>query len=147
MRDAPLILVVEDDEHDVELTTRVLMRARVANRIVAIHDGVEAAEWLLREGRHADRPDESVALVLLDLGLPRLSGLELLDRLRADPRTSGLAIVVVTARSEAERRACLDRGANAVLAKPLRLADLAEVSRTLKLGWILVDSTDRGAIP
>ena len=83
-----VILLVEDNRDDEELTLRALAKSNITNRVVVVRDGVEALDWMFRRGMHANRPENDVPqVVLLDLKLPRVDGLEVLGRLRADPRT------------------------------------------------------------
>lgn len=111
---APRILVVEDDPNDEELTLRALRRARADAIIDVAHDGQQALDLLLP-------PDSELpGLVVLDIGLPRLSGIEVLERLRASPRTHQLPIVVFTSSdADRDRKACEQRGANQFVSKPI----------------------------
>src|SRR5260370_34186215 len=98
-----LIMLVEDSPDDEELTTRALRQAKIANEIVVARDGAEAVDFLFGEGAHAGRDlSRMPAVVLLDLKLPKLSGLEVLNRLRSDPRTRLIPTAVLTSSSEEE---------------------------------------------
>jgi two-component system response regulator len=137
------ILLVEDNEDDELLTCRALKHNRVANQIVVAHDGVEALDFLFGTGTHAGR-DVSVLpqVVLLDLNLPRVGGLEVLRRIRADERTRLLSVVVLTSSKEDEdvvRSYAL--GANSYVRKPVGFEAFSEAVRTLGLFWLLLNET------
>ena len=105
-----MILLVEDNPDDEELTTRALRQAKIANEIVVARDGAEALEFLFGEGVHAGRGVSRMpAVILLDLKLPKLSGLDVLNRLRADPRTRLIPTVILTSSSEDEDMLKRDR--------------------------------------
>src|SRR5687768_7700698 len=98
-----MILLVEDNPDDEELTLRALRQARVANEVTVVRDGSEALDFLFATGTHAGRDvSRTPALVLLDLKLPKLSGIDVLNRMRADPRTKLIPVVVLTSSSEDE---------------------------------------------
>jgi two-component system response regulator len=137
------ILLVEDNEDDELLTCRALKNNRVANQVVVARDGVEALDFLFGTGVHAGR-DISVLpqLVLLDLNLPRIGGLEVLKRIREDERTRLLSVVVLTSSKEDEdvvRSYAL--GANAYVRKPVGFEAFSEAVRTLGLFWLLLNET------
>src|SRR5689334_24680049 len=94
---ASVILLVEDNVDDEVLTLRALKKHNIANEVIVARDGVEALEWLFGEGAHAGRDTRTQPqVILLDLNMPRLSGLEVLDRIRADKRTELVPVVVLT---------------------------------------------------
>src|SRR5438876_10262695 len=115
-----VILLVEDNADDEALTLRALKRNNIKNDVVVAHDGVEALDYLLGAGGPAGRPPHAMPqLVLLDLKLPRLDGLEVLRRLRADPRTRLLPVVLLTSSTEERGRVSRDRlGPERVRRKP-----------------------------
>src|SRR5262245_59843211 len=115
------ILLVEDNPDDAELTLRALERHAAVDEVVVAHDGVEALDYLMARGSHAGRDALAFPrLILLDLKLPRLDGLELLRRLRAEPRTAVLPIVVLTSSKEDKDIAeCYRCGANSYIRKPV----------------------------
>jgi CheY-like chemotaxis protein len=130
------ILLVEDDPSDVDLTRRALQRAKLQNRVWIVGDGVEALEFLRREGPHkgVPRPD----LVLLDLRLPTLDGRDVLMRIREEPRWQALPVVVLTA-SDAEHEQLAALAADGFLTKPVDFARLEAVIREIAgLGWAIV---------
>jgi CheY-like chemotaxis protein len=134
------ILLVEDNPDDEALTLRALKKNRILNEVIVAHDGVEALDYLFGTGPHAGR-DTTVQpqVVLLDLNLPRIGGLEVLRRIRDDERTALLAVVVLTSSKEDEDilRSYM-RGANSYVRKPVEFSDFSEVVKTLGLYWLLL---------
>jgi two-component system, response regulator len=138
------ILLVEDNPLDEEYSLRALRRSRLANRIWVVRDGAEALDYLFCLGRYSQRRiDERPHLVLLDLKLPKVDGLEVLRRLRADGRTRSLPVVVLTVsdRSEDLVRA-RQLGAEAYIIKPVDFQQLSRVTPDLNLSWLLQGSLD-----
>jgi two-component system response regulator len=135
------ILLVEDNPDDEELTMLALKQSNVLNKVVAVHDGVEALDYLFATGQYAGRdPARLPQLILLDLKLPRLGGLEVLERLRADPRTRLIPVVVLTSSSEEEVVvASYQLGANSYVRKPVEFHRFADAVRQLGLYWLLLN--------
>ncbi len=135
------ILLVEDSPADVELTLRALRQAKVANPIATLEDGAEALEFLLGSGRFAARAGyPKPRVVLLDLKLPKLSGLEVLRALRADERTRSIPVVVVTSsREEPDIREAYRLGANSYVVKPVDFEQFASAVAKLGLYWVLIN--------
>ncbi len=135
------ILLVEDNPDDVALTLRALRTHRVANEVVVVEDGVEALEYLFGEGQHAGRDVQDLpAVVLLDLKLPRVDGLEVLRRIRADPRTRLVPVVVLTSsKEEQDLVASYSLGANSYVRKPVDFQQFLEAVRQLGLYWLLLN--------
>ena len=135
------ILMVEDNHEDELLTLRSLHKVNLANAVDVVRDGQQALDCLFREGEFASRPGSDLpAFVLLDLGLPRLSGLDVLARIRADPRTTALPVVIFTSSSEEEDRlASALRGANSFVRKPIDFAAFAEKVARLGIYWLAVN--------
>lgn len=135
------ILLVEDNPDDEILTVHALKSSGISNDIVVAHDGVEALEYLFGEGAHAGRDiDDHPAVVLLDLNMPRVGGLEVLSRLRADPRTQRLPVVVLTtSKEESDLVASYDRGANSFVRKPVDFEQFTEAARNLGMYWLLLN--------
>lgn len=135
------ILLVEDNPDDVELTLRAFRRSRVHNEVVVARDGVEALDYLFSTGAYAGRPAGAMPeVVLLDLNLPKLHGLEVLKRLRADERTRLLPVVILT--SSAEERdiaGSYHLGANSYVRKPVDFAQFVEAARQLGLYWLVLN--------
>src|SRR5919204_5622157 len=136
-----MILLVEDNPDDEELTTRALRHARIANEIVVARDGAEALEFLFGEGAHAGRDVARMpAVILLDLKLPKLSGLDVLHRLRADPRTKLIPTVVLTSSSEEEDMLkSYQFGANSYVRKPVDFGQFATAVSQLGVYWLLLN--------
>lgn len=132
------ILLVEDNPQDEMLILRALRKINLANGIDVARDGQQALDYLFCEGEFAVRsPDEEPAVVLLDIGLPRLSGLEVLARLRADPRTRLIPVVMLTSSDEErDRLKSYESGANSFVRKPLDFAEFAETVARLGIYWL-----------
>jgi two-component system response regulator len=135
MSSGKVILLIEDNPSDVELTRRALERSRIANQLVVAEDGETALEYLWREG-----PDELPALALLDLNLPKLSGLEVLKRIRADARTRRLPVVILTSSKEDQDVAAgYDLGVNSYIRKPVDFRQFAHCIEQLGLYWLVLN--------
>jgi CheY-like chemotaxis protein len=140
------ILLVEDTQSDERLVLRVLNKINLANRVEVVRDGQQALDYLFREGEFAGRADpDQPAVVLLDLNLPRIGGLEVLQRLRADPRTRLLPIVILTSSDEErDRLRSYENGANSFVAKPLVFAEFAETVARLGVYWLATNEPPPG---
>lgn len=129
------ILLVEDDPRDLELTMRTLQRHRIANTIQVARDGAEALELLL--GEQAGPPPR---LVMLDLKLPKRTGLEVLTAMRQDPRTRAVPVVVLTSTDDQpEIDACYRHGVNSFVRKPVEFAAFSEAVRQIGMYWLLLN--------
>ena len=135
------ILLVEDNPDDEALTTRALRMAKIANDIVVARDGAEALDYVFGEGQFAGRDVSKVpAVVLLDLKLPKLSGLEVLQRLRSDPRTRLVPVVILTSSSEDEDMLrSYESGANSYVRKPVEFGAFANAVSQLGVYWLLLN--------
>jgi hypothetical protein len=142
MGDARTILLVEDNASDETLILRALKRANLANRVDVARDGQQAVDYLFGEGEFTGRANWiPPAVVLLDLNLPRVSGLDVLHRLRADPRTRLLPIVLLTSSTEEEDRLRgYERGANSFVLKPLDFGEFARTVARLGVYWLAVNA-------
>jgi two-component system, response regulator len=136
-----IILLVEDNEDDIELTLRAFRKSKIMNELVVAHDGVEALDYLLATGPHAGRDSKSnPVVVLLDLKLPKIGGLEVLKRMRAEERTRRTPVVVLT--SSAEEKDILssyDLGANSFVRKPVDFSQFVEAAQQLGLYWLVMN--------
>lgn len=135
------ILLVEDNPDDEEFTLRALRKANVTNEIMVVRDGGEAVDYLFGTGKYAGRdPDERPAVVLLDLKLPKLSGIEVLQRMRAFPATRFVPVVVLTSSSEEEDKLkSYASGANSYVRKPVEFAAFANAVASLGIYWLMLN--------
>jgi CheY-like chemotaxis protein len=135
------LLLVEDNPQDLELTLRPLHKANVLNRVHVARDGVEALEFIFCEGPHAARRiSDRPKVILLDLKLPKIDGLEVLKRIRGDTRTKMIPIIMLTSsKKEADVIKSDQFGANGYIVKPVNFERLAESARSLGLYWAVRD--------
>ncbi|MCH7740427.1 MAG: response regulator [Chloroflexi bacterium] len=139
VRKAIEILLVEDNPNDVELTLHALRSNNIANEVHVARDGEEALEMIFGSGRWADHP-ERPAIVLLDLKLPKVDGLEVLRKLKTDPRTQAMPVVVLTSsREEPDIAAAYQLGANSYIVKPVDFDQFLDCVRQLGLYWLLLN--------
>ncbi|HEX2344536.1 MAG TPA: response regulator [Vicinamibacterales bacterium] len=135
------ILLIEDNADDVDLTLRALRKNKIANDVIIVRDGVEALDYLFAAGQYAGRdPAALPQVVLLDLKLPRLDGLQVLERVRANPKTRLLPIVILT--SSTEQRDLLTGytlGANSYIRKPVEFEQFVDAVHQLGLYWLLLN--------
>ncbi|MCL4464495.1 MAG: response regulator [Chloroflexi bacterium] len=136
-----VILLVEDNPVDVSITQRAFKKANILNRVVVMQDGVEALDYSFGGGVYAGRElDDQPILILLDLKLPRVDGLEVPRRIRADERTKLLpAVILTSSREEADVVAGYSLGANSYVRKPVNSEEFAEAVRQLGLYWMILN--------
>ncbi len=136
-----IILLVEDNPDDEELIIRSLKSSNVVNGIVVARDGVEALDYMFGTGAYQGRDTSQLPVViLLDLKLPKISGLQVLERLRADPRTRLVPVVILTSSSEDEDRLSSYRlGANSFVRKPVVFSQFAQAVEQLGIYWLLLN--------
>ncbi|MCA1731037.1 MAG: response regulator [Actinobacteria bacterium] len=143
------ILLVEDDPHDVELTLTALTD-HLTNEIVVVRDGAEALDYLYRRGAYESREAESPvnpAVMLLDLKLPKVDGLEVLKRVKADPDLRTVPVVMLTSsREEQDLAESYDWGANAYVVKPVGFGDFVEAVREVGLFWAVINQPPPGSV-
>ncbi len=135
------ILLVEDNPDDVELTRIAFAEAKVANNLVVVNDGAEALDYLFARGAHADRnPGDLPSIVLLDLNLPKLDGREVLQAIRADPRTQSLPVVVLTTSTEPfDVEASYALGVNSYIQKPVDFERFVWAVKQVGLYWLVLN--------
>ena len=134
------ILLVEDSDADAELILRALRKGNIVNRVVRVRDGVEALDFVFREGTYKDRHGEQLRLILLDLKMPRLSGLDVLRRLKADDKAKQIPVVVLTSSAEEQDVAeSYKLGVNSYLVKPVAFADFTDVITHTGLYWAVMN--------
>lgn len=138
----PIILLVEDNPDDEILTVRAFKKSNIANEVVVVRDGVEALDWLFGTGEHAGRDvDQEPQVILLDLKLPRLDGLEVLRRIRADARTRLLPVVVMTSSQQDEDVIrSYELGANSYLRKPVDFERFVEAAKGVGMYWLVLNT-------
>ena len=138
-----IILLVEDNPDDEELTLIAFKQSKIANEVVVVHDGVEALEYIFGASQSSDNVVNKLPQVmLLDLKLPRLGGLDVLKRIRSDPRTQLLPVVIFTSSSEEEDIIKSYRlGANSYVRKPVEFQSFADAIQQLGLYWLIINQS------
>jgi len=141
MNRANTILLVEDNADDEELTLRAFKRSKVLNQVEVVRDGVEALDYLFATGVHAERDPKALpAVILLDLKLPKLGGLDVLRRVRADERTRRIPVVVLTSSNEEKDiLSSYGLGANSFVRKPVDFAQFMEAAQQLGMYWLVMN--------
>ena len=139
------ILLAEDSLADAEMAIDALREANLANPIVHVEDGVEAMEYLLRQGRFAGRSDEEPAVLLLDIKRPRMDGLEVLKHIRSDEKLKHLPVVILSSsREESDLARSWDLGVNAYVVKPVDIDQFFQAVKTLGTFWAVINETPVG---
>ena len=135
------ILIVEDNPYDLEMTMRGLEKARVVNKIQVARDGEEALDFIFGEGAHAGRNiDDKPRVILLDLKLPKVDGLEVLARLKGDPRTRSIPVVMLTSSQEqSDLIESYQHGVNSYIVKPVAFESFVAAVAELGLYWVLLN--------
>jgi two-component system response regulator len=141
MVDQPDILLVEDNPNDIKLTLNAFKTANLANPISIARDGVEALDYLFCTGPHAGRRiEDTPKIVLLDLKLPRIDGHEVLKRIKADPRTSSIPVIVLTtSREERDVLQTYEMGVNSYIVKPVDFEQFTEAVRDIGKYWLMLN--------
>jgi CheY-like chemotaxis protein len=141
------ILLVEDDPQDVELTLTALGEYNLANEIVVARDGVEALDYLYRRGTFAQRPEGNPVVILLDLKMPRVGGIQVLRQLKADGQLRLIPVVVLTSSGESrDLEACYRLGVNAYVVKPVRFVEFVEAVKQIGVFWLLTNEPPPGSV-
>ena len=136
-----VILLVEDNRDDEELTLRALAKSQITNKVIVARDGVEALDWMFRRGQHAKRAENEVPqVVLLDLKLPKIDGLEVLQELRKNAATKLTPVVILTSSIEEQDLVRgYGLGANSYIRKPVDFAQFVDSVRQLGLYWLVLN--------
>ena len=138
--DLRTILLAEDNPNDVELTLEALDQQSLANTVVVVGDGVEAMEYLRREGAHSGREPGDPAVLLLDIKMPRMDGLEVLREIRSDPQLKRLPVVILTSsREEKDLITSYDLGVNAYVVKPMDFGAFIDAVKELGVFWAVIN--------
>ncbi len=138
--DKKIILLVEDNPDDADLTVRAFRKANISNEVVVARDGVEALDYLFGTGVHAGKRNDLPQVVLLDLKLPRVDGMEVLQRIRADPRTRFLPVVILTSsREEQDLVRSYELGVSSYVRKPVDFKEFMDAARQLGLYWLVLN--------
>ncbi len=141
------IVLVEDSAQDIELTIAALTRARLANEVIILRDGEEALEYLCCKGRHEMREKGNPALVLLDIKLPKVDGLEVLSYVKQDPELKSIPVVMLTSsQEEPDLAKSYELGANGYVVKPVRFQDFAKAVQDLGGFWAVLNEPPPGSV-
>lgn len=134
------ILLAEDNAYDAELTMKALAEAGLANRIVHVSDGAQALDYLRRQGSWADRTTANPVVVILDIKMPLVDGIEVLDAIRADPELKLLPVVMLSSSSEKQDlQRSYELGTNAYVVKPVKFAEFIPAVREIGVFWALIN--------
>jgi CheY-like chemotaxis protein len=134
------IVLVEDNLHDIELTLEALSERNLANRVVVVNDGVEAMDYLLCEGSFQNRKPENPAVILLDIKMPRMDGIEVLQKIKNHPALKSIPVVMLTSsREEPDLMRCYELGVNAYVVKPVNFKDFFEAARNIGIFWAVIN--------
>ena len=141
------ILLVDDSPRDTELEIDALAQNNLANEVVAVRDGAEALDYLFRRGEFADRPAGHPAVVLLDLKMPKVDGLEVLRQIKSDPRLKTIPVVVMTSsREESDLVTSYQLGVNAYIVKPVQFQEFVEAVKLVGAFWAVVNEPPPGSV-
>jgi two-component system response regulator len=142
------ILLVEDSPRDAELILDALGGNLLANEVVHVRDGADALDYLYRRGEFADRPDGQPALILLDLKLPKVDGLEVLRQIKGDPALKLIPVVMMTSsREEQDLLRSYELGVNAYVVKPMKFPDFVEAVKEVGAFWGVINEVPPGSYP
>ncbi len=134
------ILLAEDNPNDAELTIEALKENNLANRVVTVTDGVEAMEYLNYEGKYKDRKRGNPAVLLLDIKMPRMDGIEVLEAVRSNVKLKMLPVVMLTSsREEPDLKKCYSLGVNAYVVKPVNFRDFLDAVKHIGVFWAILN--------
>ncbi len=132
--------MAEDNPLDVELTLEALSEHNLANQVVVVSDGVEALEYLQKKGKYSNRIDGDPAVILLDIKMPRMNGIELLEAIRKDEKLRLLPVVMLTSsREEPDLKTCYELGVNAYVVKPVDFRDFLNAVKHIGIFWAILN--------
>lgn len=138
------ILLVEDNPNDVELTIEALDEQSLANRVIVLQDGVKAMDYLLYQGPFTDRDRENPALILLDIKMPGMDGIEVLQAIKNSQELKAIPVVMLTSsREEPDLKRCYDLGVNAYVVKPVNYKDFFDAVKNLGFFWAKLNELPR----
>jgi CheY-like chemotaxis protein len=141
------ILLVEDSPRDAELAIDALGADHLANEVVHVRDGADALDYLCRRGQFAERPNGQPAVVLLDLKMPRVDGLEVLRQMKSDPALRLIPVVVMTSsREEGDLLRTYELGVNAYVVKPVRFAEFVDAVKQVGAFWAIINEPPPGSL-
>ena len=148
MTDPKRILLVEDSKNDVELILQALEENRLANQVMVLRDGAEALDFLFHRGQFDDHANRLPVLVLLDLKMPKVDGLEVLRQMKADPVLKKIPVVMMTSsREQSDLLRSYELGVNSYVVKPVKFQGFVEAVKQLGIYWILVNEPPPGSAP
>ena len=141
------ILLAEDDPKDVELMINALNEYNLANDILVVRDGVEALDYLYRRESFAQEPSGNPIVILLDLKMPKIDGIQVLQQIKSDKQLQMIPVVVLTSSSESrDLETCYRLGVNAYVVKPVRFTDFVEAVKGIGLFWVLINEPSPNSI-
>ena len=141
------ILLVEDNPKDVELSLVALGKSQLANEVVVVRDGAEALDYLRCQGHYRDRTQGNPAVVLLDLKLPKVDGLQVLEQIKGDPHLQSIPVVILTSsREEKDLLRGYRLGVNAYVVKPVSFKEFIEAIQDLGVFWALINEPPPGSL-
>lgn len=147
MNELGRILLAEDDPYDIELTLTALAEYNLANDVVIARDGQEALDYLYRRGNFASRAPGHPVVVLLDIKMPKVGGIEVIRILKSDERMRSVPLVVLTSSRESrDLEECYELGANAFVVKPLQFADFVHAVKQVGAFWVLLNERPPGTV-
>ncbi|MBI5303973.1 MAG: response regulator [Chloroflexi bacterium] len=142
------ILLVEDDPKDIELMLNALGEYNLANEVVVARDGVEALNYLYRREIFAQRPEGKPAVILLDLKMPKLDGIQVLRQLKSDEQMRSVPVVILTSsRTARDLDDCYQLGVNAYVVKPVRFTEFVLAVKAIGVFWVLINEPPPGSLP
>lgn len=140
MRKYNQILLVEDNPNDRELTINALSEHNLANEVISVHDGVEALDYLYKRGKYKDRVNGNPGVILLDIKMPRLDGIEVLRQIKSDPNLRVIPVVMLTSsREEQDLLGSYNLGANAYVVKPVDFQEFIDAVKNVGLFWAIIN--------